>query len=146
MKRQTKADKFIKTFNYWCGQLKLDKNIPCYKDNRYGCCAAVIDYNTKHPKIIYNAKKLAHLDISFIICNVFHEIAHLKYKLPYKTEKQQIKAERNAERYALRMLLKHYPKLYKRNNKLMRERINKPYWRRKNELPYKILSKIKEYQ
>ena len=146
MRRQTKADKFMRTFHYWCGQLKLDENIPFHKDNRYDCPAAVIDYNTKHPKVIYNAKKLARWDISFIIAGVFHEIAHLKYKLPYRTEKERIKAELNAERYALRMLLKHYPKMYKRNNKLMRERINKPYWRRKNELHYKAFSKIKEYQ
>jgi len=146
MKKQTRADIFIKLFHYWCGQLALDENIPFYKDNRYDCHAAVLDYNTKHPKVIYNSKKLARWDISFVVCGVFHEIAHLINKLPYNTEEEQIKSELKAERYALKMTAKYYPKMYRRNNKLMRERINKPYWRKKNELHYKAFSKIKEYK
>ena len=146
MKKQTRADIFIKLFHYWCGQLALDENIPFYKDNRYDCHAGVIDYNTKNPKVIYNSKKLAHWDISFIYCSVFHEIAHLIYNLPYTTEENQIKAELNAEKYALKMLAKYYPKMYKKNNKLMRERIQSSYWRRKNKLYYRAFSKIKEYK
>ena len=54
----TNGDRFTLLFKYWCGYLKLREDIDIRKDNRWGCHAAVVDYETE-PRLIYNTKRLA---------------------------------------------------------------------------------------
>ncbi|MBN2482577.1 MAG: hypothetical protein JXD21_00065 [Candidatus Omnitrophica bacterium] len=144
--KKTRSQQFIELFRYWCGRLKLDKNIPVIKDNRYDCYACV-EHSRRHQKKVlkYNTKKLARWNEAFLVCGVFHEIAHLKEKMPYRTNQEKIACESRAERFALNMLKKHYPKLYRENIRYGKDSLRDTRWHKNDQLNYAVLKRIREY-
>lgn len=145
MKYKTKAQKFVELFKYWCGKFGLKPDIAVIEDNRYHCRAAVIDYDTDKPKLIYNTKRLARSSDAFLVCSVFHEIGHLINNLPYDTEEEIIEAERQAEIFALKCLKKYYLNLYRDNIKETKHKMQQYYWRKQNPIYYQAFLKIKDY-
>ncbi len=145
--KKTKSQQFIELFRYWCGKLNLDENIPVVKDNRYQCYACIEHAPNYGKRVLkYNAKKIARWNEAFLVCGVFHEIAHLMDKMPYRTEKEKILCEYRAERFALKMLKKHYPKLYRQNVRYGRDTLRDAKWAAGDRFNYAVLRKIPEYR
>ncbi len=144
--KKTKDQEFVELFRYWTGRLELQAEIPVVKDNRYDCHACVENCpKTRKPILKYNAKKLSRLSRAYLVFTVFHEIGHIRDKVPYNTETQKVYAEYRAEKFALRMLKKHYPRLYRENLSLTRVLMADRKWIKENNLHYKAFKKIREY-
>ena len=144
--KKTKGQQFIELFRYWCGRLKLDEDIPIIKDNRYDCPVCVEHSRIRRKKVLkYNAKKLARWNEAFLVCGVFHEIAHLQESMPYRTKREKVDCEYRAERFALNMLKKYYPKLYRENVRYGRDSLRYKRWHIEDCLNYAVLRRIREY-
>ena len=93
----------------------------------------------------YNSRKLALLNYSIILSNLFHEFGHIKQKhLKYETEKQQIYAEYRAELYSLQKIKKYYPRRVKDIINHVQEKLRNKKWCKDNPIYEQAYKKIKE--
>jgi len=146
LRKLSKSEKFKIMFYYWCGNLKLDV-LPISQDNRLKCICAVEDWNNKNICLKYNSRILNRRTNAEWIVDLFHEIGHLKHRLPYSTEEEQIESEYQAEKFALKMTRKHYPTLYKEFIKKLKETPTELVkMKKKDMLYYKAFLKIEEYK
>ena len=98
---------FISLFYYWSGRLNIER-VSFKKDMRYDCHACI----DKDSLLVYNLKKLnEYKKEHFLLLNlIFHELGHVKHKLPYNTEAEMFNSEYKAEMFAIRAMQKYYPK------------------------------------
>ena len=143
--RLTKSKEIMTLFYYWLGRLNLPY-IYAFKDNRIDCTFAISEWDTKDIHLNYNTSKIATREWCALLSDVFHEIGHLKNKLPYKKESDIIESEYQAERYSVKMMRKHYPRDYG----LLLERFIRLniIGKKKKEEPlyYKAYKRIKDYR
>jgi len=135
---------YQKLIPFYCKKFKLS-NIIIKKDNRIRYSASV-KYYKKSGMIIYNSKRL-NKDRSYDwgLATMFHELGHLKYKLPYITRTQKVLSEYKAETFALKQMKKYYFKRYKRLNKCVIRKIL-PFYKKDFPIHYEAFLKTKEYQ
>jgi hypothetical protein len=147
MKKETKAQQFIRLFHYWCGRLKLPKPIIAIRDNRMDCCCAVENWWDKEKICLqYHTRRLGQYDKYVLVGLIFHEIGHLINRLPYNTYKQQVHSEYKAERFALDMMKKYYSKQYKLYCQWIKRIKYLQKMKKKDKLYYDAYKKIKEYR
>jgi hypothetical protein len=113
---------FVKQICYWGEKLRIPIE-KTFRDNRLWVSARV-KWSYGKNYITYNSKHLMNWNIDGLKYIIFHELGHLKYRLPYRNKKQKITSERNAEKFALRMLKKYYPTVYKRRLKHLKKELN----------------------
>ena len=140
-----KLAQFKKLFDFWCLKL-LKKKFPIHCDNRFDAHLVTLDYGYNHIELVYNTKQLALWSWSMLILGIFHEIGHIKYRLPYDSNNQKIKDEYLAEKYALRMLKKYYPQYLKSAIRYSKNVLNDKEWQERFPLHYQAFIKIKDYQ
>jgi len=132
-------------FYYWCGRLKIKDKIEICRDNRIDTFMLVESLGNKHI-LRYNTKRIFHNKKAVILWTLFHEIGHIKNKLPYETDDEKIKSEMEAERYAFKIIKKYFPEEYKYILKRIKNKKLMNHYRKKEPVYYYAYRNLKEYR
>lgn len=135
---------FEKLIPLYCKKFKISK-VTLKRDNRIWGSAFVNWKNNKNI-ITYSSKHLdSYGSYDWVLSTLFHELGHLKYKLPYKTKKEKIFSEYKAELFGVKQLKKYYP-IKSKKHILFMIKYALPLWEKKHSIHYQACIKIKEYQ